>query len=495
MGDILVTSIWNRIMIVNFGFPALPVGLLIALRYLLSPLSLYAGFRSDTTSFLGMKRTSYIWLGRALMVASFPLLGFSITLFDANKNDALGWIVACLSFLLYGTGTLLSGSPFLALVRDAMPKARQGIALSTVETALILCFAFVGISFSLFLKEYSLTGFWELIAVTAIVGGFFWVFGIAGVEKGALIQKAAEHTKETTRAQFQEFRATFTKIWQDARARAFMYFLIVAMIAAWAQEVILEPFGAQVLGATLEQTTRYSSYWQSGTAIILIFFALAYRIRNRRLHWLIAAIGLGLLGLGRGVLGVTTLAILGIVIDPAWIGIGIGATLLSFGLFSVLAEKFWRERRAEHQAPISKIGLAIMGIGMVWLALTALTGIRWMVNPALLVFGIGFGFYTFSAFQLLVVMTSDRAAGAYLGLWTVTILLSRGLGFVAGSALRDGLYALTQSYPLAYGITFGLEALGLFVSILLLARVNIIGFARDTGRIAAADAQVIAGDV
>src|SRR6266536_4227049 len=83
MGDILVTSVWNRIMIVNFGFPSLPVGLLIALRYLLSPLSLYAGFRSDTTTFLGMKRTSYIWLGRALMVASFPLLGLSVGLFDA----------------------------------------------------------------------------------------------------------------------------------------------------------------------------------------------------------------------------------------------------------------------------------------------------------------------------------------------------------------------------------------------------------------------------
>ena len=74
------------------------------------------------------------------------------------------------------------------------------------------------------------------------------------------------------------------------------------------------------------------------------------------------------------------------------------------------------------------VGLGIMGVGMIWLALTALTQIRWMVNPALLVFGIGFGLYTFSGFQLLVVMTSDKAAGAYLGLWTVTILLSRGLG-------------------------------------------------------------------
>ncbi|TAH53844.1 MAG: MFS transporter [Chloroflexota bacterium] len=430
MGDILVTSIWNRIMIVNFGFPALPVGLLIALRYLLSPLSLYAGFRSDTTPFLGMRRTSYIWLGRALMVISFPLLGFSVTLFNNSRNDSLGWALALLSFLLYGTGTLLSGSPFFALVRDAMPKARQGLALSVVETALILFFPIAAISFSLLLQDYSLVGFWELIAITALVGGFFWVFAIAGVEKRAILHKAVEHTQEKTRAQFQEFHGTLAKIWQDPRARAFMLFLAVATFSAWAQDAILEPFGAEVLNATIAQTTRYSSYWQGATALVLI-----------------------------------------------------------------IAAYVWRKRRPEQQTPIAKIGLAIMGLGMAWLALTSLTGIRWMVNPALLVFGVGFGFYTFSAFQLLVVMTSDKAAGAYLGLWTVTILLTRGVGIFMGGALRDGLYALTQSHALAYGIIFGLEGLGLFVSILLLARVNIIGFARDTGRISATDAQVITADL
>ncbi len=430
MGDILVTSIWNRIMIVNFGFPALPVGTLIALRYLLSPLSLYAGFRSDTTTFLGMKRTSYIWLGRALMMLSFPLLGFSITLFDASRNDSIGWVLAMISFLLYGTGTLLSGSPFLALVRDTMPKERQGLALSVVETALILFFPIAAISFSLILHEYTLAGFWELIGITALVGGFFWVFAIFGVEQRAVIHKAAEHKAEKTRAQFHEFRSTFVKIWQDPRARAFMLFLAVATFAAWMQDAILEPFGAEVLGATLAQTTRYSSTWQGATAIILILAAIV-----------------------------------------------------------------WRKRNPEQQTPIAQIGLAIMAIGMVWLALTSLTTIRWMVNPALLVFGIGFGLYTFSGFQLLVVMTSDKAAGAYLGLWTVTILLTRGLGIFSGGALRDGLYGLTQSHSLAYGIIFGLEGLGLALAILLLARVNIIGFARDTGRISTADAQVIGAEV
>ena len=428
MGDILVTSIWNRIMIVNFGLPALPVGLLLSLRYLLSPLSLYAGFRSDHTILWGYRRTSYIWLGRAVMVLSLPLLALSVGRFDANRNEALGWVLAIASFLLYGTGTLLSGSPFLALVRDAMPKARQGLAASVVETFLIIMFAVVGITFSFALKEYSLAGFWELTLATMVIGGFFWIVAIAGVEKR--VSRAMQQASEKTRAQFAQFRATFGTILADPRTRAFFVFLAVATLAAWMQEAILEPFGAEVLNATLAQTTRYSSYWQGTTALVLVIAAIV-----------------------------------------------------------------WRKRRGEQQVPIAQIGLGIMALGMFLLAFTSWSGVSWVVNPALLVFGLGFGLYTFGGFQLLIVMTSDQAAGAYLGLWTVTILLSRGLGISLGGALRDLFVMLSGSEALGYALVFGISALGLFLSIFLLRRVNVTDFARDTGRISEADAQVIAAEL
>ena len=109
MGDILVTSIWNRIMITNLGIPATPVSFLIALRYLMSPLSLWAGFLSDTKPLFGMRRTSYIWLGRGLMVLSLPLLGLSIGRLSGSQTDVLGWALATGSSLIYGIGTLISG--------------------------------------------------------------------------------------------------------------------------------------------------------------------------------------------------------------------------------------------------------------------------------------------------------------------------------------------------------------------------------------------------
>jgi len=115
MGDILITSIWNRILIVNFGIPATPVGLLIALRYLLSPLSLWAGNLTDNRPFFGLRRTPMIWLGRVLMVASLPFLGLSVMRLEGSTTDPWGWSFALVSSLAYGVGTLISGGPFLAL--------------------------------------------------------------------------------------------------------------------------------------------------------------------------------------------------------------------------------------------------------------------------------------------------------------------------------------------------------------------------------------------
>ncbi|MBK6713146.1 MAG: MFS transporter [Chloroflexi bacterium] len=183
MGDILVTSIWNRVMISNFGIPATPVGLLIALRYLLSPLSLLAGYWSDTRPLWGYRRTSYIWLGRGLMVLSLPLLGLSLMRLGVVTTDVLGWLLALASSLMYGIGTLVSGSPFLALVRDAAPPEKQGLAISTVETVLIIFFAIAGIGFSVWMDVYSAPVFWEMVITTMAVGGFFWFFAIAGAEK------------------------------------------------------------------------------------------------------------------------------------------------------------------------------------------------------------------------------------------------------------------------------------------------------------------------
>src|SRR5690606_34718882 len=108
MAEILTASVWNRVMISDLHMPATPVAFLLALQYLLVPISLWVGHRSDTTRLWGKRRTSYIWLGRGLMVVALPLLGVSIRRFEAG-DMGMGWAAAIIAFLLFGAGKLTSG--------------------------------------------------------------------------------------------------------------------------------------------------------------------------------------------------------------------------------------------------------------------------------------------------------------------------------------------------------------------------------------------------
>ena len=137
-----------------------------------------------------------------------------------------------------------------------------------------------------------------------------------------------------------------------------------------------------------------------------------------------------------------------------------------------------------------------MALGMVMMAAAGIAGLRALVEPGLLVFGGGFGIYTFGGLSLMAVMSPDRHAGAYLGLWSISILVSKGLGTFLGGALRD-LFFLQFGLPagLSYGVVFLLQALGLVAAILALSRIDILAFARASGRhVDRVEAQVAAAD-
>ena len=93
-------------------------------------------------------------------------------------------------------------------------------------------------------------------------------------------------------------------------------------------------------------------------------------------------------------------------------------------------------------------------------------------------------------------MSTPRHGGVYLGLWRISRLLFKGLGTFMGGALRDiFLLQMGLAPGLSYGLVFLLQALGLATAALLLTRIDILSFARDTGRhVTLVEAQVAAAD-
>jgi BCD family chlorophyll transporter-like MFS transporter len=137
-----------------------------------------------------------------------------------------------------------------------------------------------------------------------------------------------------------------------------------------------------------------------------------------------------------------------------------------------------------------------MALGMLLLGSAAFAGQAHLIEVALLIFGGGFGVYTFGGLSLMAVMSSDQNAGAYLGLWSVSILVFKGLGTFLGGALRD-LLLLQAGLPAAttYGVIFILAAAGLVGAAFILARLDVLGFARDVGRtLSRTEAQIASAD-
>lgn len=412
--EILTASVWNRIVIVDLGKPATLVSLFLVLQYVLLPISLWAGNRSDTSPIRGRRRTPYIWLGRGIVLMSFPLLWYSITPL-AEGNDLLGWSLAFVAFLLFGAGKLMSGSVYLALVRDSAPPKKQGLAISMAEVALITFFPIMAIVYGRWMELYDPAVFRQMIFGTVAIAGFFWWFAVVRVEP--------RDTAPRIVAPHRPMRKTFAEMWQDSRTRRFFAFLALATLAAWMQDSILEPFGGDVLNLPAGSTTRFTTYWGGATVVVVILCFI-----------------------------------------------------------------IWRKRPPEAQTGVARVGLAIMAVGMALLAIESILGNSDYLIPSLLVFGGGFGLYTFGGLSLMAVMSPSRGAGAYLGLWTIAILLFKGVGTFLGGVLRD-LFFLGAELPggIAYALVFGLSAAGLLLSLFIVRSGDIVSFAREHGRSTALD--------
>ena len=422
MAEILTASVWNRVMIVDLKMDATPVAFLLALQYLLMPISLWAGHRSDTMRLWGQRRTSYIWLGRGLMVIALPLLAISVRRFESG-DLTWGWLSAVVSFLLFGIGKLISGGVYLALVRESAPPEKQGIAIGVAETILIAFFAVFGFGFGRWMPHYEEIIFWEMILLVAGLAGFFWWFSVVRVERNN-VDAAADHGREDVRATVAKFR----QILQDKRIALFFAFLGTATFFAWMQDAILEPFGGEVVGLAAEQTTRFTGYWGTGTILML---------------------------------------------------------LVGFAV--------WRRQKPEDQARKTGFGLVVMAVGLFLLGVTAFMAQEHLLMLALLIFGLGFGVYTFGGLSLMAVMSPDRDAAAYLALWSVCVLISKGLGTALGGASRD-LFLALMSPAAGYGLIFVIGGAGLLGAVWLLRHVDVRGFARDSGRVSLTEALAASAD-
>ncbi len=257
-----VTSTLNRIMIADMAMSALWVSVLVSLPYLLSPLQVMVGAWADSNPIAGRYRSPWIVLGG--LMASFGGYATGHAVYAMQADPLRGGALALGAFLVWGLGVNIASVSYLSLVSELSEHAPRwrsrtvsvmwtAMILSTIATALVLAQMLEAYTHAALITAFGLV--WAVASLLVLVGA-------SALEPAGL--RANVHHQANSVA------SAYRLLAHNPSARRFFFYLLLILISIHAQDVLLEPFGAQVLGLPVAQTTRLSSIWGAGVFFTLI---------------------------------------------------------------------------------------------------------------------------------------------------------------------------------------------------------------------------------
>ena len=285
IATVLLTGTLNRVMVVELGVPTWLVSAMVALPLVFAPFRALIGHRSDYHhSAFGLRRIPYIWLGSMLQFGGFAIMPFALLLLADTQNslNVLGQVGAALAFLLVGAGLHTTQTAGLALATDIAPPDKRPRVVALLYVTLLL-----GMLLSALLFGRLLTNFSQQLLIQVIQGAAVATIFLNVI---ALWKQEAIDAK---RAAANEQRPPFMETWRAfvGGGRASRLLVVVGLGTAGftMQDILLEPYGAQVLGMSVSQTTALTALLAGGT---LVAFALAGHLLSRGGHaYRISAVG------------------------------------------------------------------------------------------------------------------------------------------------------------------------------------------------------------
>ncbi len=270
MAAVLLTGTLNRVMIVELGMSASLVAIMVSLPLLFAPLRALIGFKSDHhASVLGWKRVPYIWFGTMLQFGGLAILPFALLVMtgDGTGPAVFGQIGAGLGFLLVGAGMHTTQTAGLALATDLAPDHARPRVVALLYVMLLIGTLISAIVIGRLLADFSPT---KLVQIVQGAGLLTMILNLVALWK----QEARTRDAETRRAATPAFRDAWALF--VARPKTLRLLIAVGLGAAAfsMQDVLLEPYGGQILGLSVGATTSLTALWASG---MLAGFALAAR--------------------------------------------------------------------------------------------------------------------------------------------------------------------------------------------------------------------------
>ncbi|MES2423715.1 MAG: BCD family MFS transporter [Pseudomonadota bacterium] len=274
MATALLIGTLNRVMIVEMGVSAWLVSLMVALPLVFAPFRALIGFRSDThRSVLGWKRVPYIWFGTLLQFGGLAIMPFALILLSGDTRGPwwLGHASAALAFLLVGAGLQTTQTAGLALATDLAPAEARPRVVALMYVMLLAGTLVSGLAFGVALDQFSQLRLIQVVQGAAVLTV---VLNIAALWK----QEARNPAATARHLQHPTFRATWRAFAAQSQALRFLLALGLGTAAFSMQDVILEPYGGEILRLPVGATTTLTAIMAAGA---LTAFAASARWLGR----------------------------------------------------------------------------------------------------------------------------------------------------------------------------------------------------------------------
>lgn len=329
MAAVMLLGTLNRVMIVELGIGAMLVAAMIAIPVLVAPFRALVGFKSDNyKSAIGWKRIPYLWFGTMWQFGGLAIMPMALLVLSGDRTidwPWAGYAGAALAFLMTGIGMHMTQTAGLALAADRATEETRPKVVALLYVMNLIGMAVAALIIGALLRDYSALRLVQVIQGTAVVTLLLNLVALWRQEKVRPMTKAERAAASPT------FRDAWNDLANGGDAGRLLAVVFLGTMAFNMQDVLLEPYGGEILGLSVSATTLLTAMWAGGA---LVGFGIAarwlaqgidpYRMCARGILTGVAAfcavifsapmgspvlfyIGAALIGFGGGLFGVSTL--------------------------------------------------------------------------------------------------------------------------------------------------------------------------------------------
>ena len=269
MATVMLAGTLNRVMIVELLVPASLVAIMIAIPVLIAPLRTFYGHKSDTyKSFIGWKRIPYMWFGSLFQFGGLAIMPFAIIILSGDQTVGPSWageVLVAIAFLFTGIGMHITQTVGLALAADKATKENRPRVVALLYFMFLFGMGISAVVIGILLADFSKLRLIQVVQGSAVLTLILNLVAVWRQEQIIITNQKNDKSEK--------FFLSWKKFISDRKTNSLIWVVFWGTLAFSMQDVLLEPYGGQILGLSVSETTNLTGVWALGALLGLALAA------------------------------------------------------------------------------------------------------------------------------------------------------------------------------------------------------------------------------